>query len=391
MTVAGEYHNGTAAPPDLCEGRVAVPIAVLVIGHIIGFSGTSAVPLWLGTLSSFANVRGWVASAEILLVGVGSLVAAAFASRLGARRTCVWGAALALAGNLLSMAPYVSAFVAGRCVAGFTLGAVLASVSALAAERDDAQKAFSAMFFGQAAFTAIFYFVVPELMVGLGERTVFAVLALTTLLGGIVLWRYIPGRGPVQARRARFRPVPRAIVMLLGVGALFVGQSMAWISLFTIARVNGFDDILTSRIMAFASIGMMAGPLIAGLTGSRLGLRGPIIAFAVLLSFDVAIITHLDTVVPFAAAAAGLVLLPAFGLPFATALVGREGSAEHAGVMPAVITFGSAIGPALAAPLLLVDGPMFAVVGGTICVSGTLALCVAMMIHRAPTSTNSPG
>ncbi|MBW7945084.1 MAG: hypothetical protein H3C60_01265, partial [Sphingomonadaceae bacterium] len=69
----------------------------LVAGNIAGFSGTTAIPLWLAASEARGALAGLVASGEMALIGLGTLGAAATAGRIGARPLCLGAAGVAVA------------------------------------------------------------------------------------------------------------------------------------------------------------------------------------------------------------------------------------------------------------------------------------------------------
>lgn len=345
----------------------------LVAGNIAGFSGTTAIPLWLAASEARGALAGLVASGEMALIGLGTLGAAATAGRIGARPLCLGAAGVAVAANLLAMLGPDAAFVVGRLLSGLATGVVLATATALAAQRADAQKALATMQIGLACFAALFYLALPPLVETAGAAAVFGGLAATALLAFLAMAAGL--RGDVERNGAGFRPVPRAVLVLIGLAVMFVGQSMAWNSIFPLGASKGFDMQVVGRIMAACAVVMMVGPLLSRLLGERAGLRAPVLGFSLLLAANVALIAHAQGLWLFAAAAAALVLLPGFGLPYVIARAGRLGDARHAGAAPAFLMLGGAVGPALAAPFVAAaDWNGFGLVAGAACLLGALLM-----------------
>ncbi|WP_339705020.1 MFS transporter [uncultured Sphingosinicella sp.] len=345
----------------------------LVAGNIAGFSGTTAIPLWLAASEARGELAGVVASGEIAAIGLGTLGAAAVAGRVGARPLALGAAAVAVAANLLAMLAPDAAFVAGRLLSGLALGTVLATATALAAQRTDGQKTLATMQIGLACFAALFYLALPPLVEVAGAVAVFGGLAATALCALLAMAAGL--RGNVEQNGAGFRPIPRAVLVLVGLAVMFVGQSMAWNSIFPLGAAKGFDMQLVGKIMAACAFVMMVGPLLSRLLGERAGLRVPVLGFGLLLAVDVLLIAHTQGLWLFAVAAAALVLLPGFGLPYVIARAGNLGDARHAGAAPAFLMLGSALGPALAVPLVAgSDWNAFGLVAGGACLIGALLM-----------------
>jgi len=350
-------------------------LASLVAGNILGFSGTTAIPLWLATRGKADVLAGWIASGEIACIALAALFSAGLADRIGPRRLGLWAAALAAAANLLAMAPTDAAFGVGRLISGAAVGAVLAVVTMLAVRREDAQRALASMQIGVAAFAFLFYLALPALVARSGAPAVFAAQALTAIAALAVLARGLFGEAERSVTTERFRPAPRAVMVLLGLAALFLGQSMAWNSIFALGASKGFGLRQVGTVMAICGVCTIAGPLAARGLGERAGVRAPALAFAGLLAVDVIVLAQASPFWAFAAATVALVLLPGFGLPYVIGLAGRAGDARHAGAAPAFLMFGSALGPALASPLVAVGAwGRFALVAGAACLCGALLM-----------------
>lgn len=345
----------------------------LVAGNIAGFSGTTAIPLWLAASEARGELAGVAASGEMAAIGLGTLGAAAVAGRIGARPLCLGAAAVSVGANLLAMLAPDATFIAGRLLSGLATGVVLATATALAAQRADAQKTLATMQIGLACFAALFYIVLPPLVETVGVAAVFGALAATALCA--LLSMAVGLHGDVQQSSAGFRPIPRALLVLIGLAVMFVGQSMAWNSIFPLGAAKGLDMQLVGKIMAACAVVMMVGPLLARLLGERAGLRVPVLGFSLLLAADVVLMAHGQGLWMFAVAAAALVLLPGFGLPYVIARTGQLGDARHAGAAPAFLMLGSALGPALAVPLVAAsDWNAFGLVAGGACLIGALLM-----------------
>ncbi|MEA3537562.1 MAG: hypothetical protein U9R73_00360 [Pseudomonadota bacterium] len=345
----------------------------LVAGNIAGFSGTTAIPLWLAASEARGELAGLVASGEMAAIGLGTLGAAAVAGRIGARPLGLGAAAVAVGANLLAMLAPDATFIAGRLLSGLALGTVLATATALAAQRVDAQKTLATMQIGLACFAALFYLALPPLVEAAGAAAVFGGLAATALCALLAMAAGIHGK--VEQSSAGFRPIPRAVLVLIGLAVMFVGQSMAWNSIFPLGAAKGFDMQLVGKIMAACAVVMMIGPLLSRLLGERAGLRVPVLGFSLLLAADVVLIAQAQGLWLFAVATAALVLLPGFGLPYVIARTGNLGDARHAGTAPAFLMLGSALGPALAVPLVAgADWNAFGLVAGGACVIGALLM-----------------
>ncbi len=357
----------------LAEARRQSAAFSLVAGNIAGFSGTTAIPLWLAASEARGALSGFVASGEIACIGLGTLGAAAMAGRIGARSLGLGAAGVAVLANLLAMAGPDAAFVAGRLLSGLALGAVLATATAIAAQRVDAQKALASMQIGLACFAAIFYLALPPLVATMGATAVFGALAAMSLAALAAM--AVGLHGEAERSGAGFKPVPAAMLVLAGLAAVFIGQSMAWNSIFALGASKGLDMQLVGKVMAGCAFVTMVGPLIARVLGERAGLRVPVLGFSLLLAANVLIIALAQGMWPFAAATAALVLLPGFGLPYVIARVGRLGDARHAAAAPAFLMLGSAVGPAFAAPFVArADWLWFGIAAATACVVGALLM-----------------
>ena len=107
---------------------------------------------------------GWLASSELALIAITTIVASAWKRPLSPRYVAAAAAALVMGANLTSMLPVVEAIVLGRLLNGLAMGVLLATVTGVAARGEHAQRKFSLMEAAVLLLGSSIYFTSPILM-----------------------------------------------------------------------------------------------------------------------------------------------------------------------------------------------------------------------------------
>jgi predicted MFS family arabinose efflux permease len=366
----------------------------LAAANAVGFSGTTALPLWLASLpaehlvsSSFAGLLG---SGEILLIALATMAASTLGGRIPIRQLATGAALVALFGDLLSLAPHPAALVVGRLIAGAGTGALLGAATGFAARGAQAQKTLASMQLGLMIFATLFYLAMPAVVRELGGRTIFAGLALAAAGAAAGCWTWLPqveavGEGEAAATAARpgMRFIPAAVIALLAIGLAFVGQSAVWSFIVAIGQAKGFSMQTVGGVMAVCAAINIAGPLAGRLLGERLGLVAPMLVAIGLLGLDAAFVANASGFAAFSVGTVLLVLLPGFALPYAFAFLGRIGDDRYAGAGPAFLMLGSAAGPAIAVGVTRAASlGVLGLIAAVIILAATVLLAAGALVGR---------
>lgn len=367
----------------------------LALANAVGFSGTTALPLWLAALPKAGvlspGLAGALGSGEVLAIALSTMAASAFGARLPVRTLAVCAALAALGGDLLSLIPHPAALVLGRLIAGAGTGALLGVATSFAARREGAQKVLASMQLGLMVFATAFYLIMPRLIGSAGALSIFAGLALAAAAAAGACLAWLPREAAAHAGdapRAPLRLIPGAAAACLAIALIFVGQSAVWNFVVAIGQQQGLSMQTVGAVMAACAAVNIAGPLAGRLLGERLGLAGPMLVAFSLLALDALLITQVQGLAAFATGTVLLVLLPGFALPYAFAFLARKGDDRYAGAGPAFLMLGSAAGPALGAAILKqgsVPGLGLAAATIVLVASGLLALS-AMIGRRSATA-----
>jgi predicted MFS family arabinose efflux permease len=331
----------------------------LAVANAVGFSGTTALPLWLASIPQEGLIRpglvGLLGSGEVLCIALSTLAASALSGHIPVRRLATAAALLALAGDLLSLAPHPAALVLGRLIAGAGTGALLGSVTGFAARGPEAQKTMATMQLGLMIFATVFYLAMPAAIRAAGGRMVFAGLAVAAAAAAACCWAWLPaaeaartGEAGGPAVRPALRFIPAAVIACAAVALVFAGQGAVWSFIVAIGQAKGLSIQAVGAVMAVCAAVNIAGPLAGRLLGERLGLVGPMLVAFALLGLDAVFVAGSAGYAAFAVGTILLVLLPGFAIPYAFAFLGRIGDDRYAGAGPAFLMLGSAAGPAAA-------------------------------------------
>jgi predicted MFS family arabinose efflux permease len=370
----------------------------LAVANAVGFSGTTALPLWLASLPAEGLVSpglaGVLGSGEILLIALATLAASTLGDRIPSRRLATAAALTALAGDLLSLVPHPAALVLGRLVAGLGAGALLGAVTGFAARGPDAQKTLATMQLGLMIFATGFYLVVPTAARATGGLVIFAGLAVAAAAATACCWTWLPkaegvieGRSKATGARASMRFIPAAAIGCLAVALAFVGQSAVWSFIVAIGQAKGFSMQTVGGVLAVCAAINIAGPLAGRLLGERLGLVAPMLVAIGLLGLDAFLVADASGFAAFSVGTVLLVLLPGFALPYAFAFLGRIGDDRYAGAGPAFLMLGSAAGPAIAVGVSRSASlATLGLIAAVIVFSATVLLAFSAVIGRRSTA-----
>jgi hypothetical protein len=146
------------------ESRRVGLMAGLSAGYLVGSTGPSVMPLWLARMPAeyhlSSTVVGYLASFEILLIALTTMLASVLLKVCRPRLLAVMAASTICVGNLLSLNPSLFFVVTGRGLSGIGMGGLLASVIAVAASQPRAQATLATMKLVAVAFLALFFYFV---------------------------------------------------------------------------------------------------------------------------------------------------------------------------------------------------------------------------------------
>lgn len=361
-------------------------VLALCLGNAIGGGSSAAVPLWVGAIVSGGTLPatqvGWLASGQSACIAISVFALAGLGKRLKPRWVVVLAAAMTVLSNLISMSSAFGLLIIGRLLSGLAAGALLATVTRVAARRHKAQRVLALMEGSTVLLVSLVYWTSPRLIDRYGVAALFALLAGAAVLLAFAALTRFPSESPApeEPRRTATGLTLAPIVGSLALAVACVGQSMGSTYIVVIGTGLGLNSGTMATVLAISFPIVMLGPISAYLLGERFGLLRPLLIGFTLLAIDLLVLAHATVPLLFCLCAAGLNLWLTFCGPYAIALLGRlDLSGRFAGATPAIVMMGAAVGAALGSRLI--GGPSFqplSVIGASI-----IATAIALFVFAA--------
>ncbi len=336
-----------------------IPFVPLALVNSIGYAATTAVPFWISDLGPHFGLPVWVggivAILQLLSAATCNLLTPLVFSRTPMARVGVGGAAAAVFGGALALLPNPLGFFVGAVVSGGGLGVLLNCTNRLVAQSHSAQKGYATFQLVEIFVAVSLYSAFPLVGQRFGPSGVLFCLSILGLLGaGLIGWLApwnvpsdISPTGAALASAARGRKA--GLFILAAIVVLFSGQSAVYSYMVPVGRLIHVNPASVGRLMSLGSAFGLVGALVARLIGERFGDRAPVIAGALLLGLDLAVVTTTRDLMVFSVAACLIGLLTAFLAPYLFTLLARfDRSGKMASVGPSALLTGLAIGPAIA-------------------------------------------
>ena len=356
----------------------------LCIGYALGNFGAGAIPLWVAAVIKAGSLTtsevGWLASGELLLLAVSVLATSAWAGHLGPRRVAAFSALAVAAANIVALIPEAQALVIGRLLSGSAMGALLASITGVAARRPDAQRVLALMQAAMVILTSAAYFMSPILIGHFGPARIFAFLAglgiitMSAALMGLPTFAVVP----ITVMRAAGAQTLAPLIGCVALAVVSIGQNTVATYIFTIGNGLGLDARTMGTVLAIAVPLALLGPFAAHRLGERVGLLRPLIFGQLLLAINILFLVRAPSPIMFCFFTAALGLLWTFCVPYAVAFLGRlEASGRLASAAQAFIMVGSAVGPALGGKMIGSAGFQTLAIVASSCIAVAIALFAA--------------
>jgi hypothetical protein len=392
----------------LIEYRQATLVRI-ALANSVGFSASTAVPLWVGSAGAHLGFPAWGAGA----VATGQLACAALLNaatpwlfRTAHLRTLAFaGAAVGMLGNGLAWLGSSSVFVAGCLLCGAGFGVLLNVTNRLVAGSNAPQRGYAIVQLVEVLFCIGFFLGVPLVTERFGTLSIFAVLAalcavVFLLLAGVPVGA--TGGSKAAARddalvstevgAAQLNPsgtppnLGAAAVSLCAAALLFAGYSSVSSSLVSIGAAVGLSTLWVGRIMALGLFSSLAGAMFARGLGERAGLLLPLLAGAAVLGSDILVVTLGGGAATFIGGAIVMFIGIVFLLPYIYALLaGLDRAGRWASIAPGFILTGAALGPGVAG--VVARGVDFTALGyvASVCIAAAMSLflCAERVRWRA--------
>jgi hypothetical protein len=378
----------------------------IALANSVGFSASTAVPIWVGSVGAHFGYPSWGAGA----VATGQLACAALLNAAtpwlfrGAhlKKLAFVAAAIALLGNGLAWLGSSPVFIAGCLLCGAAFGVLLNVTNRLVASSSAPQRGYAVVQLVEVLFCIAFFLGVPPIVERFGSLSVFAALAVLCaavflLLAGVPV--SAPGNPEVDApvsaegRVIKLKPgdgaAPNTGAAVLSLGAtvlLFAGQSSVNASLVSIGAAVGLNVLWVGRVISLGLLASLCGAIFARGLGERAGLLRPLLAGAGVLGGAMLVVTLGRGAAAFIGGAIVLFMGIVFVVPYIYALLaGLDKAGRWASIGPAFVLTGWALGPGIAG--VAIRGVDFTKLGyvALACVATAIALflCAQRLRSRA--------
>ena len=384
--------NNQGARQILIEYRRTVLLRI-ALTNSIGFSASTAVPVWVASVGAHFGFASWGAGA----VATGQLACAALLNAatpwlfrgMDLRRLAFAAAAIALLGNALAWLGSSAAFIVGCMLCGAGFGVLLNVTNRLVASSTAAQRGYAVVQLVEVLFCIVFYLAVPPIAERFGILSVFAVLAalcvgVFLLIAGVPVGTQVHivnlERGGALPNRAA------AVLSLCAAALLFAGYTSVSASLVSIGAAAGVSFLWVGRVMSLGLFASLAGAIFARGLGERAGVLLPLLAGTVALAVDVLVLTLGGGAAVFIASALLLFMAIVFLVPYVYALLaGLDKAGRWASIAPGFVLTGAALGPGIAG--VVIRGVDFTTLGYTAlgCLIAAITLFVCAQRLRLTT------
>ncbi|MBF9149619.1 MFS transporter [Novosphingobium jiangmenense] len=279
----------TATPPDMPAARLtpaglASAVAVGIIGALVIFVTPGFLAL-VAQQTGFDNDQlGYLVAWDINAMGVTIGLSTFALSRVSWRFAVAAGLALIAAGNLMTgVTTSFAAMAAARVVSGAGAGIAIGFAFAALGRARNPDRAFSIYLVAGALFSTVFLYALPAIQATFRPSTVFAAIAVASLLVILSLEALPDGSADEADMFAGGGALDWRIASgsLVGVFLLFFAMGAGW----SYSERIGIESALSAGTIASGlSIGTMAGVVAAALAGflpQRWGRAGPLVVSAV--------------------------------------------------------------------------------------------------------------
>ena len=351
-----------------------------------GLSVALSIPLWIPDFPARVGLGPWsggaAATTELAAATLANILWSAFVPRYPPR----WVAAalaliLALAQQAAASSLPMAAF-GGLAVAGLGAGSLLAIFNKQVAHTDTPHRGFAILAFLHVVFQVLFFVAAPRLQARYGPNILFNFLSVVDLIG-CFLTVFLPRGRRFSASAAIIRPTGGISVLgllgLIGLAVLLMGHEALSAYLVRLGQPLNLTRLQVGSIFALASAVGLGGTVLAGILPAKAGYARLIVAAILGVALLDASMSVVRSPVLFAAAFVMIQTFLVFSAPrIFSYLAVLDRTGRTAGMSPASLLVGSALGPILAsavgAPRVIEWVPLAA------CASSAISLLIFVLI-----------
>lgn len=339
-------------------------ITVLAAGFALSWIDLLLLPFTIGLVEDRYGVNqiqaGALGTIQIGALTVTILVVSRYLTAINKTALCVLSGFIIAFGNLFSA--HIESFyllIMVRVLIGVGLGVIGACTSALAAQADDPEKAFTILQFGLSGLAAVLIFLSPALIVNSGLTGVYYLEFIAALIIAMMLIWLPEGLNRLNEpiKTSTTTTGNNAVIALLALGLLFVGHDALWAYCEGVGSNLGLSVNTIGTCLSIGALLGLLGAFIALKLGMKYGFGPPAIAgFLIQIILAFMIYSSGDNNIYLA----GILTLN-MGIVFLTpymmaVLANLDAEGKIAAMGPALINIGSAVGPLLAGVVIHYNG-----------------------------------
>ncbi|MEA3177536.1 MAG: hypothetical protein QOI59_1059 [Gammaproteobacteria bacterium] len=367
--------------------------------NALGFSASTVMPLWLGSIAKELGMPPWFAGAAVFAQLGGAAIfnlATPFLFRnvppLNLARIAFAIAALAYLAAM-THSPYI--FIVACLVCGSALGTVLNVTNRLMGSVDHVQKGYAIFVMLEIVVAVSLFLTSAGLIDRVGLFAVFPVVSVSAVLGALLLWK-LPIAALIEGRPAMpGDPALRrgAVLTLASFALFFVGQAALNSFMPTIGIASGLSTLQASQLIGLSMPCGFVGALLARVVGERVRPVVPVMITVIVLACTALLLAAAPSRVMFIIGVVVLAITTLFSLPYFFAQLGSfDPNGRYTSFGPAMMLVGLALGPSSAVLLqanigLAAVGCFSAVllaVGGICFAAGTTRIRMLTSLRGAP-------
>lgn len=337
-------------------------IAALVMGTLgnLVFMGA---PFLVGSLVDTAGYTeqhaGWIFSADLAGLALGSVITAALVNRCNRRYIAAAGVLSFLAGNAISLLFHdVGALIAIRVLAGVGSGVLYAISVANLSGTHKTVRNFSILLFLLLTLGAVEALILPLFSGALGVNGIF-LFFMAVVVAGVPLIYWLspfPVEKPLATQAGATSPsgeipaLPRhlPILYLLSIVAYTVVIGAVWTYVERAGLSAGIEPSAVSKIISIANLAGIIGALIAVWLSSRWGQARMLIASLIGVSV---VFTVIATNLTFATYVSGLIIFNILWVLVNVYQMGTLANLDHSGRYGALVPFAQDTAASVGSPI----------------------------------------
>lgn len=374
----------------LTSGALAIAV-VGALGELILYVGPILLGAAVDGVGFTPGQAGYVVSAEF---GASAFAALALSLRKylpNPRGLAILSTALLVICDGISFVTNSQAvFVLCRVIAALGAGALFAIGSAAAAASPNPQRLYSLMMFTAVFFSSLIYLFSPPSVAEWGPRGPFLLLVMLSLIVIPAVFALPSAIKREVALEKDTKPIAwPASLSLIAIFMLYAAQSGLWAYVERIGDGAGISLNAIALVLTANGFIALGAAVLADRIGLRVGFILPVLAGMCLQAASAAVLARAPSIEAFAFGAIGFTFGLIFVVPFFKAWIARfDGSGRLAALATALITMGSAAGPAVIGYSL--DNGLNYIGASWVAIAGMTLATILFLLSCRSSTTKAP-